>query len=103
MLLVSKTTRLEVEQQSGPHSFDSEIREILAERGSGYLLKLHEEHKRFEDDVIRSLEKLNVEVKIVDRRVKPIGCIMRDVQKVMHIFAGRIKNLTKVLENLYFD
>lgn len=67
VLLISKTTRLEVEQTSHPDTDDSEIRELLLERGSEYLLRSHEQHKKFEKSVIRCLEKLNVEVKIVDR------------------------------------
>lgn len=67
VLLISKITRLEMEQQSYTNPIDLDPREVLLERGSGYLIKSHEEHKKFETAVIQSLDKLQVEVKIIDR------------------------------------
>lgn len=67
VLLVSKTTRLEMEKMGRTDAIDADLRSILIERGSDFLVKSHDEHKRFEKEVIRSLERLNVEVKLVSR------------------------------------
>ncbi|XP_065218544.1 NAD kinase 2, mitochondrial isoform X2 [Planococcus citri] len=71
VLLVSKTTRFEAEQNYYSNSDDAHMRELLLERGSAYLLRSHEQHKKFEKELIKYLEKSNVEVKIVDRYERP--------------------------------
>lgn len=67
VLLVLKTTRLEMEKMTRTDAIDADLRSILIERGSDFLVKSHDEHKRFEKEVIQSLEQLNVEVKLVSR------------------------------------
>lgn len=69
VLLVSKTTRLEMEKLGRTDVIDADLRSILIERGSDFLVKSHDEHKRFEKEVMRSLERLDVQVKLVNRLV----------------------------------
>lgn len=65
--MVSKATRLEVEQPQFTVSDEPELRELVMKSGPDYLVHSHERHKTFEQNVIRNLEKLNAEVKLIDR------------------------------------
>lgn len=58
-----------MELQNNFQTPETDVRDLLIHRGSDFMLKAHEEHKNFENEVICSLEKLNVDVKLIDRSV----------------------------------
>lgn len=69
VLVVSKLSRYEFEQRRNQNLNSKQLEMFLKKRGTDYdkLVKFHDLHKKFEENVINTLEKLGVKVTVGNR------------------------------------